>query len=93
MAKVKTYNIWLAEISLRGRQTCPSCYVTLESSNAIVSIGEYRRGIYYVAISACRECYIDKINEAFKRGTYKLCVRTGCKVRWLTGSEETITVE
>lgn len=92
MAKVKVYNIWLSEVSLRGRKTCPTCKIRLDPSNSVVSIGNYTCGIYRYYFYACRECYIDKINEAYIKGVYKLCTRTGCTVRWLTG-DETITVE
>lgn len=86
----KSHNLWLAEVMLK-RKSCPNCGVKLEPSNSIVGLGGYVSGRYYHGAYACRECYIEQLNNTFKKGVYNLRIRQGCRARWLTG-EEQITV-
>ncbi len=82
----RIYNLWLSNVSLRGRKTCPSCG---EKTQLILSLGEYVSGKYRRATYCCALCLVESVQNNFKPGEYRLQSRSGYS---FTRSGETITV-
>ena len=75
-------NIWIAEVSLKDRKSCPNCAVKLAEDNSIISVGEYIHGKYYKGAYCCALCYSDWIASRGVKRPYTIKVRSGCSVRW-----------
>lgn len=76
-------NIWLAQVSLGNRKSCPGCKTKLQGDNCIVSVGEYSRGCYFRCYYACRECFGYYVGGHLRAGD-TLCYRPGqAPIAWV----------
>jgi len=90
-------NIWLAQVSLGNRKSCPACRRKLEGDNCIISVGEYFRGIYRYAFYCCENCF----RIAWKRhmpfplhSPTQLCYRPGQQaIPWVEREKDKIIAE
>ena len=86
MKVAKPLNVWIAEVSLNGRKSCPTCHVKLDDTNAIVSVGQYISVTYRKAFYACRDCFKQSLRAVlWMDSKYQVRVRNGCSVRWFKG--------
>jgi|SRR5262245_34736308 len=76
--KSQTFNVWIGNVSLSGRKTCPSCHGKLVGGNSIVSVGEYISGKYRSAFYACQDCLGDTLTgRLYSSEGVTLCMRSG----------------
>jgi len=86
---MRAMNIWVAQVSLRDRKTCPSCRTKLIADNCIVGVGYYHSARYHSLFYACKVCFDCRLAAHVIDGTYKLCYRSGqVRIAWVEQFKE-----
>jgi len=76
-------NVWLGNVSLGNRKSCPHCHVKLTDGNSLVQVGEYHHVRWYTAFYACKLCLDTQVKGRLGSQGYVYHTRSGHRIPWL----------